>query len=180
VLAAVPFGARSALDVGCGEGMLTRELASIVPQVHGIDLDVPSIELARKYGGDNITYVVGDVLSARLPTYDVVASVATLHHMDTVAGLTRLRDLVAPGGVLAVIGLARSRLPRDLGWQLAGAVSTRAIKLRRTYWEHSAPTCWPPPETFDGMRRIAEDVLPGVRYRRHVLWRYSLVWRAPA
>jgi len=26
---------------------------------------------------------------------------------------------------------------------------------------------------------IARDVLPGVRYRRHLLWRYSLRWRKP-
>ena len=29
------------------------------------------------------------------------------------------------------------------------------------------------------MRRIAAQELPGVRYRRHLLWRYSLVWTKP-
>jgi 2-polyprenyl-3-methyl-5-hydroxy-6-metoxy-1,4-benzoquinol methylase len=37
VLAAVPAGCRRALDVGCGEGQLTRELAVRVPEVVGID-----------------------------------------------------------------------------------------------------------------------------------------------
>ena len=36
VLAAVPDGCRRALDVGCGEGLLTRELAVRVPEVVGI------------------------------------------------------------------------------------------------------------------------------------------------
>jgi hypothetical protein len=39
-----------------------------------------------------------------------------------------------------------------------------------------APETWPPPESFTGTRRIAARVLPGSRFRRHVLWRYSLVW----
>lgn len=42
----VPAGGR-VLDVGCGEGMLTRELATRAFSVLGVDLDVPSIELAQ-------------------------------------------------------------------------------------------------------------------------------------
>lgn len=72
--------------------------------------------------------------------------------------------------------LARPRLPRDIPWELAGGVTTRRLKLSRPYWEHSAPIVWPPPETYGTMRAIAEQVLPGARYRRHVLWRYSLIW----
>jgi hypothetical protein len=30
------------------------------------------------------------------------------------------------------------------------------------------------------VRTIAARILPGVRYRRHVMWRYSLVWTKPA
>jgi ubiquinone/menaquinone biosynthesis C-methylase UbiE len=40
------------------------------------------------------------------------------------------------------------------------------------------------PDSFDAVayqeaRRTAEAAPPGVRYQRHVLWRYSLVWRKP-
>jgi hypothetical protein len=38
---------------------------------------------------------------------------------------------------------------------------------------------WPPPETFASARRIAECALPGVSFRRHLLWRYSLRWTKP-
>lgn len=182
VLDAVPAGAVRALDVGCGEGMLTRELRGVVPEVVGLDLDRPSLDLARSHPHEDGTgYVLGDVLAHPFEpaSFDLVASIATLHHLDAVAGLEAMRDLLRPGGVLVVVGLARSRLPRDLPWELAGAVSTRWLKLRRTYWEHSAPVVWPPPEDYDGMRAIAERVLPGVRFRRHVLWRWWLVWTQP-
>lgn len=182
VLDAVPAGAQRALDVGCGEGMLARDLHRSVPEVVGLDLHEPSLGIGRSQSdGDGITYVRGDILDHPFEpaSFDVVASIAALHHMDARAGLEAMRDLLRPGGSLVVVGLARARLPRDLPWELAGGVTTRWLKLSRTYWEHSAPIVWPPPETYDGMRRLAEEVLPGVEYRRHVLWRYSLVWRRP-
>ena len=39
--------------------------------------------------------------------------------------------------------------------------------------------CWPPPEDYAGMRAIAADVLPGSRFRRHLLWRYSIIEARP-
>jgi SAM-dependent methyltransferase len=61
VLAAMPSGCRRALDVGCGEGMLTRELRAVMPSVTGIDIDWPSIELARaESDGGGIEYVQAD------------------------------------------------------------------------------------------------------------------------
>ncbi len=36
-----------------------------------------------------------------------------------------------------------------------------------------------PEMTWDEVRATARSLLPGVRYRRHLLWRYSLLWRKP-
>jgi hypothetical protein len=33
--------------------------------------------------------------------------------------------------------------------------------------------------TYRDMRLRATDMLPGVRYRHHLYWRYSLVWTKP-
>ena len=33
--------------------------------------------------------------------------------------------------------------------------------------------------TDTDMQALARQALPGVRYRRHLLWRYSLVWTKP-
>jgi SAM-dependent methyltransferase len=178
VLAAVPDGCRRALDVGCGEGQLTRELRLRVKDVVGLDPDPASIELARAQAAPNLTYVVGDVLTYPFEpeSFDLVTSVASLHHMDATAGLQRMAGLLRPGGTLVVIGCARSRLPVDLPWELAAVVAHRFHSLSKRVWEHPSPKAWPPPETYAGMRRLASDLLPGARYRRHVLWRYSLTW----
>jgi hypothetical protein len=50
----------------------------------------------------------------------------------------------------------------------------------RTHWESTAPTIWPPPETYAGVRAAAARVVPGARMRRRLLWRYTLVWTKPA
>ncbi|MEV7803208.1 class I SAM-dependent methyltransferase [Microbispora sp. NPDC088329] len=180
ILGAVPDGARRALDVGCGEGMLARQLRKSVPHVTGIDLHAPSVEQARGYG-DDVDYVLGDFLTHPFEpaSFDVVASVATLHHMDAATGLARMRDLLRPGGVLAVVGLARSTIPRDLPRELAGVVAFAVHRAVKGHWEHPSPIVWPPPVTYPQMRALAAEILPGSRYRRHLLWRYSVVWRKP-
>lgn len=180
VRGAVPSGAESALDVGCGEGTLTRALAAAVPRVVGIDEHEPSIELARAAGGGP-EYVVGDFLSWDAPegSFDLVASVAALHHMDAEAALRRMAALVRRGGSVAVIGLALTDRPRELPIDVAGFVASGLHRLRKGVWEQPSPICWPPPYTFPELRRLAERVLPGVRYRRHLMARYTLVWTKP-
>ncbi|WP_449063843.1 class I SAM-dependent methyltransferase [Planomonospora algeriensis] len=180
ILHAVPDGARHALDVGCGEGTLARELRRAVPHVTGIDLHAPSIDQARAHPGD-VDYILGDVLTHPFEpaSFDVVASVATLHHMDAATGLTRMRDLLRPGGVLAIVGLARSTMPGDLPRDLAGVVVGAFHRAAKGHWEHPSPTVWPPPVTYRQMRAVAAEILPGSRYRRHLLLRYSITWRKP-
>jgi 2-polyprenyl-3-methyl-5-hydroxy-6-metoxy-1,4-benzoquinol methylase len=181
VLDAVPMGAGTALDVGCGEGLLARDLRRVIPRVTGLDSHAPTVELARSHPCDGVEFLVGDLLGhhLQLGSFDLVASIAALHHMDTAAGLSAMRDLVRPGGTLVVVGIARSRYPRDAGWDAAGAVVTRAHMVTKTFREVSAPIVWPPPLTFAETRAVAEVELPGVRYRRLVQGRYSLVWVRP-
>jgi len=178
VLGEIRAGTRSALDIGCGEGVLARELRARVPHVTGIDLDEPSIDLAREEGGD-VEYLLGDALVHPLGTFDLVVSVATLHHLDARIGLQRFADLTAPGGRLVVVGLAANDGLRDIPRELAAATANAVAVRRRGYWEHSAPQVWPPPETYAGMRAIVRDELPGARFARHLYWRWSLVWDRP-
>lgn len=182
ILQALPHDCAHALAVGCGEGTLARELSSRVRHVTAIDLDAPTIELARQHAdADNMDYVIGDFLTHTFKpaSFEAIVSVAALHHVDTAVGLERMRELLRPGGTLAVVGLARSRYPADLAFDIAGAIATRAHKLSTTYWETCAPKVWPPPETFSETRRTVRRTLPGAHYRRHIFWRYSVVWTKP-
>lgn len=183
VLAALPPGARSALDVGCGAGMLTRQLRSRVDEVVGIDPDAGSLHAALSVPGDHITYRQVSLLEDHLlpeDHFDLVACVGALHHMDAAPALARMAQLVRPGGALVVVGPARVDIPRDLPWLLAGVLADRVIVGRRhSYGEFPGPPARPM-HSHREIAAIAAAVLPGVRYRRRLYFRYTLVWRRPA
>jgi SAM-dependent methyltransferase len=182
LLAALPESCGTALDVGCGEGILARRLRERADRVVAIDRDEASIALARRSdAAAGVEYHVGDFLTAALEPgqFDVVASVAALHHMDEAGALRRMAQLLRPGGVLAVVGLARSRYPADLPRDALAMVVSRTLSVGRGRWESPAPIVLPPPRTYAELARVAERELPGVRFRRHLMWRYSLVWEKP-
>lgn len=182
ILEAIPPGCQRVLDVGCGEGMLARQLAHLVPHVVGLDRDAASLDLARRQDpSGKIGLIRGDFRAHPFApaTFSMITSVAALHHMDARAALDRMSQLLAPGGRLAIVGLARSRLPADLPWEASAVIAHWGYKLARTYWEQPSPVVWPPPHTYAEIHALARQMLPGARYRRHLLWRYSLIWTKP-
>jgi SAM-dependent methyltransferase len=100
----------SLLDVGCGPGTLTADLAARVAPGDVLAIDV-SVEViaeaaahARKVGATNLTFTVGDFRSAGLVagSFDVVHAHQVLQHLrDPVGALTEMRRLVRPGGMVA-------------------------------------------------------------------------------
>ena len=182
VLAALPPDAARVLDVGCGDGILAAELADAgIPHVVGLDIDQPVLDRARaRHEGSAIEWVKGDVFEAPFApdSFDAVVSVAALHHMDAAASLARFARLVRPGGTVAIVGLAANAWS-DLPLAALGMTLRQVLGLVHGQWNHSAPTCWPPPLTYGEMKALSARVLPGVRYRRHWLGRYSLVWHKP-
>src|SRR5262249_8005650 len=155
------------LDVGCGEGMLARQLTRLVPRVMGIDQDAASIDQARRQDPrGKIGFICGDFLTHPFApaSFDMITSIAALHHMDARPALGRLGQLLVPGGTLAIVGLARSRLPADVPYEAAAVIANLGYRLSRTYWEQPSPTVWPPPHTYTGMQALARQALPGVHY----------------
>lgn len=180
---AVPSTARSALDVGCGDGFLAARLARRVPRVVAIDVDAPVLERARaRFPDAPVEWRHGDVLelSAADERFDAVVSNATLHHLpDTRLAVRALGRLVSPGGVLAIGAFSRFEW-RELPWQVVAWV-VRGIAIRvHGKWEHSAPIAWPPPVGFRALRRIVREELPGAGVARTRYGRVRIVWRAPA
>jgi len=181
LLDALPRDASDVLDVGCGAGALARELADRGLRVTAMDVDQPTLERARAHGGDGIAYVLADFMSHDFGAarFDAVLSVAALHHLDAEAALVRMRDLLRPGGLLGIVGLARSRRAQDLVLDIAAVVPNRWLMARRNYAEVTAPTMWPPPLSYAQIRDLAGGVLPGAQFRRRLFWRYTLTWVKP-
>jgi SAM-dependent methyltransferase len=106
----VPKTARC-LDVGCGGGDVTRELARLAPNGHvtGIDLDAAKLELAQREtataGVANVTYRREDLLQPMgdAERYDLIYVRFVLSHLpDPGAALAALCARLAPGGVIVV------------------------------------------------------------------------------
>jgi len=182
-LEAAPSPCRRALDVGCGQGHLVEELAAVTDSVVGLEPDPQALARAadRLDHLDNVTLVQADVLTAELPLagFDLVTAVAVLHHLPLEAGLSRLADLVAPGGSLVVIGLAEDQGWRDLARSAVAFPVANALVLKRGHTDVGAPIT-DPTETLDDIRAAAHRIVPGAKIRRRLLFRYTLVWTRPA
>jgi ubiquinone/menaquinone biosynthesis C-methylase UbiE len=98
------------LDVGCGPGTITVDLARRVApgSVTGIDASTAVIEQAASSLGDGdppVRFAVGDAYHLALEdaTIDVVHAHQVLQHLtDPVTALVEWRRVLRPGGLLAV------------------------------------------------------------------------------
>jgi len=70
------------LDLGCGDGILTEQLSTLVPngKVIGIDASIGMIEAAKKYEKNNLTFICKDINDMDFVNcFDVIFSNAALH-----------------------------------------------------------------------------------------------------
>jgi SAM-dependent methyltransferase len=180
VLAAVPDGCRTALDVGCGDGLLARKLATKAETVTGVDRSPEMIRLARAQRPRNVTFLEADYLDEAAlgaGVHDFVSAVAVVHHTGFEDAVDRLTRLVAPGGRLIIVGLADNRTLMD--WLISGC-GLPASRLYSMLRGGKGGPAGMPVEDCDmhwgEVRDAARRLLPGSHYRRRLLWRYTLVW----
>jgi ubiquinone/menaquinone biosynthesis C-methylase UbiE len=99
------------LDVGCGPGTITADLAALVApgRVVAVDREAGILELAAAHAAeagvaDRIEFAVADVHGLKYPddTFDVVDAHQVLQHVtDPVAALREMRRVCKPGGIVA-------------------------------------------------------------------------------
>lgn len=102
----------SVLDIGCGPGSITLDLAELVGptgRVVGVDFADGAIaaaqETAARRGDARTRFMVGDVFKLDLApaSFDVVHAHQVLQHLgDPVAGLQAMARYCRPGGIIAV------------------------------------------------------------------------------
>jgi SAM-dependent methyltransferase len=188
----LPAQIENALDIGCGAGAFSRLLAVRSRHVLGIDLSPEMLRLASGASVvyPNIDYLQADVMEWDFPLkrFDCVASIATLHHLPLEDVLTKMRDGLRPGGTILVLDLFKYAGVIEMllgGLAIPAGLALRLMKrtplrdppnVRQAWEEHGRTDSY---LTLSEIRAICAQVLPGAKVRRHLLYRYSLVWNKP-
>ena len=198
ILRNLPARRRVAVEVGCGMGVLVGKLAPRFVRVTGIDADeamaaAASARLARDpavticwSGFEEFASAAGHGAA------DLITMVAVLHHLDLDDTLARIPGLLAPGGRLLVVGLARVSSPADLAVDLISAAVNPVMGLvkhprpARPARPAGGPTAGEPAmpvrdpaTTLAQITPAARTHLPGATLRRRLFFRYTLRWDKP-
>jgi SAM-dependent methyltransferase len=195
ILRNLPARRRAALDIGCGTGVLAGKLAPHFACVTGIDADagMAAAASARLAGNPRVTIRhcgFGQFAAAAgNGEADLITMVAVLHHLDLDETLARIPGLLAPGGRLLVVGLARVNSLPDLAVDLVSAVANPVMGLIR-HPRPARPAEGPaagqpvmpvmpvrdPAATVAEISAAAAARLPGAAVRRRLFFRYTLRW----
>ncbi|MBB4932897.1 SAM-dependent methyltransferase [Lipingzhangella halophila] len=125
-----------ALDIGCGRGQFTPELARRGWEAVGVDLVPAAVEAARRKGPAEVTYVVGDATdleSATLGTFELFLDIGCFQGLDADQRAAEGRGvtaLAARGATLLVLAFGPSRYRR-----LVEGVSRAEVEAAFPEWE---------------------------------------------
>lgn len=114
-------GRGSALEIGCSIGQCSGLLAENFDQVTSVDFSEEALIAARQYnaGHTNLEFVRQSIQELDLGRrYDVVICAEMLYYVDTRHAdnlAARLRNHLAPGGILVVVSALEGREPD--GWE---------------------------------------------------------------
>ncbi|MCB0016863.1 MAG: class I SAM-dependent methyltransferase [Anaerolineales bacterium] len=116
---AAKLAARRIIDLGCGTGLLTCELARPERQVIGVDPSAMMLSYARrKPGAEQVRWIEGDASALGTPAADLLIMTGNvaqifLDDADWEATLAAIGTALRPGGYLAF----ESRHPAARAWE---------------------------------------------------------------
>ena len=186
----LPERCQQVLEIGCGTGRFSRLLAQRCEKLIAIDLAPQMIRLAQECSKEylNIEFVLRDVMAYDFPAnqFDCIATLTTLHHLPTEIMLRRIREALKPGGVFVCLDLYQRSSLSDLLFDCVAYPSNFCLRLiktgklresrqvREAYAEHGKTDRY---LTLSQIEQFCTAILPGALVRRHLLWRYSIIWK---
>ena len=160
-----PLDGKTALDIGCGAGLVCEPLARLGAQVTGVDAASDNVAAASahaKASGLDIRYMAGEVASLDIGTFDLVTSLEVVEHVaDKRAFLADVAARLAPGGLLVLSTPNRTPASRLL---LVGAAEAVGYVPKGTHhWEDFV--------TPEELEELLAEVGLEVTHRRGIAWR---------
>jgi len=188
----VPANCQNALEIGCGTGAFARLLAARCQHVIGIDLSAEMIRVARSRSNwfENLEFELADAMSWKFAQshFEFICSIATLHHLEQRQLLPKIKDALKPGGVFVLLDLVASSGITERMLDVIGLGVSSGLRLihnrrlqpppevRKAWEQHGKHDHY---STIKQMQTLADEILPGASVKRHLLWRYTLVYRKP-
>ena len=193
LLKQLPAPCKTVLDIGCGTGEFSRLLAQRAERVVAIDLSPNMIKVAKQRSKQvsNIDFQVADVLQWELPVknFDAIVSIATLHHLPVQNLLPNLKVALKPAGRLVILDLLEPENLQDkLSDFIAVPLNWLFQVLKNRHIQQSSEATAAIREhlrtdkylTLSQARRIYLSSFRRASARKHLFWRYSVVWQKPA
>jgi ubiquinone/menaquinone biosynthesis C-methylase UbiE len=190
LLKQVPPRCKNSLEIGCGTGAFSRFLAARSDRVLAIDLSPNMIRIAeeRSLNYPNIEFQTADATALELDAegFDCIVSIATLHHLPLEKMLSKMKAALTIDGTLVIHDLFQSEglsgaamsalaVPASLALRLIKSGRLRPDRKVREAWaEHGRHDSY---LTVSQVRRVCAAMLPGAIVKRHLLWRYSMIWK---
>ena len=169
----IPATTDRVLDVGCGDGTFCRFVTRDERRVVGVDIDASA--LPAESAGVQYVIASAEALPFADGTFGAVTMTMVLHHVEAEHALAEAARVLAPGGVLLILGYGRYGGWRDAPHEVRDVLTHRLVSRRMRAWD--PPTARAEPSgTWSQARATARDALPGSRYRRLAMWRYLVEW----
>ena len=132
-----PLAGKTALDVGCGAGLLCEPLARLGGEVTGVDAAAENITVAAAHArgaGLEIAYRHGDLAKLGLGRFDLVTALEVIEHVaDKAAFVAALKAALAPGGLMVLSTPNRTAASRLL--MVEGAERFGLIPRGTHHWD---------------------------------------------
>lgn len=132
-----PLAGKSALDVGCGAGLLCEPLARLGAQVTGVDAapeNAAAAAIHAEGAGLDIRYMAGEIGALDIGQFDLVTAMEVIEHVaDKPAFVAELASRLAPDGLMILSTPNRTPQSRLL---MIGAAETFGLIPRGTHhWD---------------------------------------------
>ncbi len=129
-----PLEGKSALDIGCGAGLVCEPLARLGAEVTGVDAATENVAVAAAHcegAGIDIRYMAGELAGLDIGEFDLITCLEVVEHVaDKSAFIASVADRLASGGLLVMSTPNRTAASRVL---LVGAAEAVGYVPRGTH-----------------------------------------------